>query len=67
MKFSPIGNSHLEKFLQEQDCAYRMGGFVNYAIYIVDSELEDQKLCGAGRIVQKAYNMVIRYLMGIQR
>ncbi len=67
MKFSPIGNSHLEQFLQEQDCAYRMGGFVNYAIYIVDSELEDQKLCGAGRMVQKAYNMVIRYLMGIQR
>lgn len=25
IKFSPIGNEHLEQFLQEQNCAYRMG------------------------------------------
>lgn len=67
IKFSPIGNEHLEEFLQEQDCAYRMGGFINYAIYTVDSELENQKLSGAGRGVQKAYDAVIRYLMHIQR
>lgn len=66
IKFSPIGNEHLEQFLQEQDCAYRMGGFVNYAIYIVDSEREDQKLRGAGRVVQRAYDTVIRYLSRIQ-
>lgn len=66
MKFSPIGNGHLEKLLQEQDCAYRMGGFVNYAIYIVDSERENQALCGAGRIIRKAYDTVIRYLSAIQ-
>lgn len=66
IKFSPVGNEHLEQFLQEQGCAYRMGGFVNYAIYTVDSELENQKLCEAGRMVQKAYDMVIHYLCGIQ-
>lgn len=66
IKFSPIGNEHLEQFLQNQDCAYRMGGFVNYAIYTVDSELENQKLSGAGRVVQKAYEAVIRYLCRIQ-
>lgn len=67
IKFSPIGNGHLEQFLQEQDCAYRMGGFVNYAIYIVDSEQENQKLCGAGPVVQKAYDTVIRYLSRVQQ
>lgn len=66
IKFSPIGNDHLEKFLQEHDCAYRMGGFVNYAIYIVDSERENQRLCGAGRTVLKAYDLVIRYLCRVQ-
>lgn len=66
IKFSPIGNEHLEEFLQEQDCAYRMGGFVNYAIYTVDSERENQRLCGAGRAVQRAYDVVIRYLSRIQ-
>lgn len=67
IKFSPIGNEHLEEFLTEQDCAYRMGGFINYAIYIVDSELENQKLSGAGRAVQKAYETVIRYLSRVQQ
>ena len=66
IKFSPIGNEHLEHFLQEQDCAYRMGGFINYAIYIVDSEQENQKLCGAGRAMLKMYDAVIRYLSRIQ-
>ncbi|MDE7188386.1 MAG: hypothetical protein K2O13_12905, partial [Lachnospiraceae bacterium] len=66
IKFSPIGNEHLEYFLQEQDCAYRMGGFINYAIYIVDSEQENQKLCGAGRAMLKMYDAVIRYLSRIQ-
>ena len=66
IKFSPIGNEHLEELLQEQDCAYRMGGFINYAIYTVDSELENQRLCGAGRTIQKVYDMVIRYLLRIQ-
>lgn len=61
-----IGNEHLEHFLQEQDCAYRMGGFINYAIYIVDSEQENQKLCGAGRAMLKMYDAVIRYLSRIQ-
>lgn len=66
IKFSPIGNRHLEQFLQKQDCAYRMGGFVNYCIYLVDSEQEDQELCGAGRMERKACDMVLRYLIRIQ-
>ncbi len=66
MKFSPIGNGHLEKFLRQQDCAYRMGGFINYVIYLADSEREDRKLCGAGRMVLKGYDTVLRYLLRIQ-
>ncbi len=66
IKFSPIGNEHLEQFLQEQDCAYRMGGFVNYCIYLVDSERENQKLCGAGRMARKACDTVLDYLLRIQ-
>lgn len=65
--FFPVGKAHLEQFLEERDCAYRMGGFINYAIYIVDSELENQKLCGAGKMVQKAYDAVIRYLIRMQQ
>lgn len=37
LKFSPLGNHGLERFLQEQNCRCRMGGFINYAIYVMDS------------------------------
>lgn len=67
IKFSPIGNEHLEQFLQEQDCAYRMGGFINYVIYLADSELENHKLSSAGRMTQRACGMVIRCLLRIQQ
>lgn len=67
MKFSPIGNRHLERLLQEQDCAYRMGGFVNYCIYLVDSEREERGLCGAGRMEQRACDALLGYLGRIQR
>ena len=66
MKFSPVGNGHLEQFLQERDCAYRLGGFINYVIYLVDSELEDHKLRCSGRMILKAHDMVIRYLLRMQ-
>lgn len=66
IKFSGIGNEHLEKFLKKQDCAYRMGGFVNYVIYIVDSERENQRLRGASQVVLKGYDTVIRSLLKIQ-
>ena len=66
MKFSPIGNEHLEQFLRKQDCAYRMGGFINYAIYLADSEKEDRKLNGAGQMTLKGYDMVLHYLLRIQ-
>lgn len=67
MKFSPVGNRRLEQFLQEQDCAYRMGGFVNYCIYLVDSEREDQKLCGVGQVGIRARDALLRYLTRIQQ
>lgn len=61
MKFSPIGNEHLEDFLQKENCDYRMGGFLNYIIYIVDSELEKERLQGVSKTLQKACLVVLRY------
>lgn len=67
IKFSPAGNEHMEKFLQENGYDYRMGGFINYVIYIADGELEKQRLHGAGKSVQKIYTTVIRYMEKLQK
>lgn len=67
IKFSPAGNSNLEEFLKEQNCDYRMGGFINYAIYLVDAELENARLKGAGAATLKVYSFVVDYLRKLQR
>lgn len=66
MKFSPVGNDNLEEFLQKLGCEYRMGGFVNYAIYLVDTERDKQRLLGAGSAVLAAIDEVKKYLLKIQ-
>ncbi len=44
IKFSPIGNFLLEDFLYNHGCEIRQGGFVNYCIYLVYSEIADMRL-----------------------
>lgn len=67
MKFSRIGNENLEQFLQEQDCDYRMGGFVNYVIYIVDSERENSRLQGVSPMVLRVIDVLLSYLKRLQQ
>lgn len=67
IKFSKIGNDNLEKFLQEHNCDYRMGGFINYVIYIVNSERENQCLKGAPSVLLKIIDNLRRYLEKLQK
>lgn len=66
MKFSPVGNEQLEDYLQGEGCDYRMGGFVNYAIYIVDSEFAKMRLRGDPKWQQEVCFRVLCYLKRIQ-
>ena len=66
MKYSPIGNQHLEKYLTECGCDYRLGGFVNYAIYVVFTEMQNAKLRGDHPAIIKVYEFVWNYLCRIQ-
>lgn len=66
MKFSRVGNDNLEKFLQEQGCDYRMGGFINYVIYLVNGERQNQCLKGASPAVIKIIDGLMSYLMKLQ-
>ncbi len=67
IKFSRIGNDNLEKFLQEQGCDYRMGGFVNYAIYLVNSERENQSLKGTTEPLLGLIDKLSAYLEKLQQ
>lgn len=67
IKFSKIGNDYLEDFLQKQQFDYRMGGFMNYAIYVVDSEKENQALKGAPKTILKCFDFVLHYMKALQK
>lgn len=67
IKFSPIGNFHLEDFLYENGCEIRQGGFLNYCIYIVYSEMMNQKLSGKSKAVLAGYQGVIDFLCRVQK
>ncbi len=66
IKFSRIGNDNLEKFLQDQGCDYRMGGFVNYVIYLVNSERENQCLKGTSPAILAVLDKLCNYLEKLQ-
>lgn len=67
IKFSRIGNDNLEEFLQQQGCDYRMGGFVNYAIYLVNSERENQDLKGTSPAILGIIDKLAEYLEKLQQ
>lgn len=62
IKFSPVGNEHLEDFLQSQNCDYRQGGFLNYCIYVVYSDMKNRELSRNKKIELAAYQKVIDFL-----
>lgn len=67
MKFSSLGNHHLEEFLDRQDCQCVMGGFVNYAIYVVDSDYKNYLLHAKTPVLRRGYEFVLTYLEKVQR
>lgn len=67
IKFSPVGNCHLEEFLSENNCDYRYGGFVNYIIYVVYSEMKNMELCRKNKLLLKGYEFAIKYLCNMQK
>lgn len=67
IKFSSLGNHDLEKQLVRQDCQCVMGGFINYAIYVVDSDYRNYLLSGKTPVLCRGYDLVLSYLEKIQR
>ncbi len=67
VKFSSIGNHGLEDFLLEHNCECMTGGFINYAIYIMDSEKSVYQLNHSNKIPLKAYDMILKYLKRVQK
>lgn len=58
VKYSNLGNQNIENYLTTNGHAYQMSGFLNYCLYLLDSEQEDAKL----KDDSKTYQHILRRL-----
>ncbi|MBR5226331.1 MAG: 2-hydroxyacyl-CoA dehydratase [Clostridia bacterium] len=46
VKYSPLGNNGLERFLRTQDCEYMLPGLMGFLLFKIDNRIEDADLYG---------------------
>jgi len=66
VKYSALGNNHLEDFLHEQDCEVNVPGILNFALFKVDNRLEDIKLYGGNAAKFTIIKALMDYLLKMQ-
>ncbi len=67
IKYAGLGNNHLEKFLQKQDCEYMLPGLFNFLMYCVDTYIIDYKLYGGSVLKYGANQGAMWYLKRLER
>ena len=67
VKYSSLGNNHLEDFLYEQGCEVMVPGLIGFMLFKIDNRLEDIKLYGGSSAKAKVIGLLFRYLVGIEQ
>lgn len=68
VKYSPLGNSHLEDFLISEGCEPVSPAMMDFILYCVVNNINDRKLYGRNSFgYDLMYRLVYKYLHGIQK
>lgn len=67
VKFSPLGNNHLDDFLVSEGAEVIMPGFLDFCLYCVYNSIGDYELYGRGKKTVPIYRIVYRYLLKKRR
>ena len=67
VKYSSLGNNHLEDFLAEQGCEYMVPGIMGFALFKIDNRLEDIKLYGGNPLKYAVVNKLMQYATAMER
>lgn len=62
VKYAPLGNNNLAKFLEEQDCEVCIPGIMGFALFKVDNRIQDIELYGGSKIKYTVMKKVYGYL-----
>lgn len=66
IKFSSLGNHRLEDYLDRQNCQIFMGSFVNYCIYVLDSDYRSYMADRTRPVLGAGYEAALGYLKRVQ-
>ena len=67
IKYCSLGNHGLEKYLERRECQCLMGGFINYAIYVLDSDYRAYLIDTVNPVLKGVYELALGWLKKIQR
>ncbi len=67
VKYSPLGNSHLEDFLLSENCEPVVPALMDFVLYCVVNNLNDAKFYGHKSLATPVFRIVYRWLYGKQK
>ena len=67
VKYSPLGNNDLEKFLASQDCEVNLPGLMGFVQYCAYNPSETARLYGGTWLEQHISPIVLKYFSGMER
>ncbi len=68
VKYSPLGNSHLEDFLHAEGCETVIPGLMDFVLYCIVNNINDGKLYGRNSFIYNfVYKIVYRVLHKMQK
>ena len=62
VKYSPLGNNHLEDFLVKEGAEVVVPGLLDFCLYTVYHNIEDARLYGLKRLQAKLYRFAYKFL-----
>lgn len=66
VKYSGLGNNHLEEFLASQNCEVMVPGLMGFALFKTDNRLEDIRLYGGNPLKKMAVQLLFDYLVRME-
>lgn len=66
VKYSPLGNNNLEKFLISEDCEVVCPGIIDFFLYCIHSTLSDYRLYGMKKKLQLIFRILYKGFKGMQ-
>ena len=67
VKYSPLGNNDLEKFLASQDCEVNLPGLMGFLQYCIYNPAETARLYGGSFLEKHVPDLMLRFIESMER